>query len=312
MQLGMIGLGKMGSNMTRRLMRGGHEVAVYDISAAAVVELAGEGAKGASSVRELVGTLTRPRTVWVMLPAGKPVEDTLSSLSVLLEKGDTVVDGGNSFFKDAIRRHAWLGESGIDFMDMGVSGGIWGLEKGYCLMAGGDEGVYRRILPLLTTLAAEGGCLYCGGPGAGHFVKMVHNGIEYALMAAYGEGFEIINSSQYGGGLDFEELSRLWNRGSVIRSWLLELAESAFGKYGKLDGIEGYVADSGEGRWTVNQAVETGVPAPMISAALFQRFRSRGAGGFSDKLLAVLRDEFGGHGLRLTSGPKDAGGTKKA
>jgi 6-phosphogluconate dehydrogenase len=312
MRVGMVGLGKMGGNMTRRLIRGGHEVVVYDISPDSVRALAAEGAEGAGSLEDLVGKLPGPRVVWVMLPAGRPVEDTLAALKGLLGKGDTIVDGGNSQFEDAIRRHGELKQAGMDFMDVGVSGGIWGLQEGYCLMAGGEEETYRRILPLLDTLAIEGGALYCGAPGAGHFVKMVHNGIEYALMAAYGEGFDIINSSPYGPALDFEKLAGLWNRGSVIRSWLLELAQDAFAKYGKLGDIEGYVEDSGEGRWTVLQAVKTGVPAPMISAALFQRFKSRGAGSFSDKLLAALRDEFGGHGMRTKSGAKDSTEAKKA
>ncbi len=302
MRIGMVGLGRMGGNMARRLIRGGHEVVVYDLSKGSIDALAAEGAKAAYTLESLVGQLTPPRVAWVMLPAGRPVNDTIGKLEGLLAEGDTVIEGGNSYFKDAVEQEARLRKSGINFIDAGVSSGIWGLEKGYCLMLGGESAAYERLIPVFKTLAPEGGYMHCGPAGAGHFVKMVHNGIEYALMAAYGEGFEIINSSEYGGGLDFARLAGLWNSGSIIRSWLLEFAQSAFSKYGKLDGIEGYVQDSGEGRWTVQQAVDTGVPAPLISAALFERFRSRQEDSFSDRLLAAMRDEFGGHGFKKKAG----------
>lgn len=302
MRIGMIGLGKMGGNMARRLLRGGHEVAVFDVSKENVDALAAEGARAAYTMESLLEQLKPPRVVWLMLPAGKPVADAIEKLEGLLERGDTIIEGGNSYFKDAVEQEARLKKSGIFLIDAGVSSGIWGLEKGYCLMLGGDREAYGRLTLVFDTLAPEGGYMYCGPSGAGHFVKMIHNGMEYALMAAYGEGFEIMEASPYGQHLDFAQLSKLWNSGSIIRSWLLEFAESAFSKYGKLEGIEGYVQDSGEGRWTVQQAVDTGVPAPLISAALFQRFRSRQEDSFSDKLLAAMRDEFGGHGFKKKAG----------
>ena len=302
MRIGMIGLGKMGGNMARRLIRGGHEVVVYDVSKENIDALSAEGAKAAYSMEGLVEQLRPPRAVWLMLPAGKPVADTVLKLEGLLESGDTVIEGGNSYFKDAVEQEARLKKSGIFLIDAGVSSGIWGLEKGYCLMLGGEAAAYEPLVPVFKTLAPEGGYMYCGPSGAGHFVKMVHNGIEYALMAAYGEGFEIMEASPYGQHLDYAQVSNLWNNGSIIRSWLLEFAGSAFSKYGKLEGIKGYVQDSGEGRWTVQQAVDTGVPIPLISAALFQRFRSRQEDSFSDKLLAAMRDEFGGHGFKKKAG----------
>jgi len=304
MQIGMVGLGRMGMNMAARLVKGGHEVVAYDMSGATVKRAVRQGAKGAGTLEELAGRLSKPRTVWMMVPAGKPVDDTVEALGRLLGKGDTVVDGGNSYYKDAVRREALLRKSGINFMDVGVSGGIWGLKEGYCLMAGGDEKAYRRLLPALKSLAPKDGYLYCGPSGAGHFVKMVHNGIEYGLMSAYGEGFDMLNASQYKDGLDYAKVSRLWNRGSVIRSWLLELAGDAFEKDPSLSGIEPFVEDTGEGRWTVQQAVDFAVPAPVIASALFQRFRSRGNGAFSDRLLAALRNEFGGHAVKSTKGKK--------
>ena len=298
MRIGMVGLGKMGMNMSKRLIRGGHEVVAFDMDAARVAEIAGEKGAGAGSLGELAGKLAHPRFVWLMVPAGKPVDDTVDALIGTLEKGDTIIDGGNSHYKDSVRRGAALKEKGINFMDVGVSGGVWGLDEGYCLMAGGDSDTFGRIEPALKTLAQEDGVLYCGPSGAGHFVKMVHNGIEYGMMAAYAEGFDIMEASPYGVGLDYEKVAHLWNRGSVIRSWLLELAEDAFKKDPRLSGLTGYVEDSGEGRWTVQEAVELAVPAPVISASLFQRFRSRSGDSFADRLLAALRNEFGGHAVK--------------
>ncbi len=298
MQLGMVGLGRMGMNMSIRLLKGGHAVVAYDLSAASVKETAKAGATGAGSLKELVDKLTPPRFVWLMVPAGRPVDEAVVALAGLLSKGDTVIDGGNSHYKEASRHEAVLKEAGINFLDVGTSGGIWGLKEGYCLMIGGEEKSYRKLLPIFRTLAPKDGYLYCGPVGAGHFVKMVHNGIEYGLMSAYGEGFEILESSQFGPGLDYRKVARLWNRGSVIRSWLLELAEDAFKNDPKLASLEPYVDDSGEGRWTVQQALDTATPAPVITAALYQRFSSRGQGSFSNRLLAALRHEFGGHAIK--------------
>lgn len=298
MQIGMIGLGRMGMNMARRLLRGKHEVVGYNRSPGKVDELVKEGALGAYTVEELVDKLKPPRVTWMMLPAGKPVEEMISTLGGFLEKGDIIVEGGNSYYKDDIRHAEKLKPLGIKYVDAGVSGGIWGLEVGYCLMLGGEESAYKKIVPLLKTLAPKDGYLYCGPAGAGHFVKMVHNGIEYGMMAAYGEGFEILDSSPYSKTFDYAKIAHLWNQGSVIRSWLLELAESAFEKDVSLSKLQAYVEDSGEGRWTVQQAVESAVPATVITAALYQRFRSRDENSFSDRLVAALRDEFGGHGFK--------------
>lgn len=295
MQIGMIGLGRMGMNMSRRLLRGRQKVVAYDRNSDAVREIMKEGAKGAFSLREMAEMLKPPRNVWLMVPAGRPVDESITELRGLLARGDLIIDGGNSFFKDDMRHERELGPSGIYYMDVGVSGGIWGLKVGYCLMVGGDRRIFRRLDPVFRTLAPKGGYLYCGPVGAGHFVKMVHNGIEYGMMSAYGEGFAILNSSPYGEDLDFAKVARLWNRGSVIRSWLLELAEAAFKKDPKLSEIVGHIEDSGEGRWTVMQAIETATPLPVTALALFQRFRSRETDDFSDKLLAALRSEFGGH-----------------
>jgi 6-phosphogluconate dehydrogenase len=298
MQIGMIGLGRMGMNMALRLLRGRHSVVAYNRTPGKVKDIEKKGAKGAYSLEELVSTLKPPRAVWIMLPAGRPVDDAIEALKGLLSRGDAIIEGGNSFYQDDIRREQALKPLGIHYMDAGVSGGIWGLKKGYCLMLGGEKGVYRKLIPIFRTLAPKDGYLHCGPVGAGHFVKMVHNGIEYGMMSAYGEGFSILNSSQYAADLDYAKLSHLWNQGSVIRSWLLELAEAAFKKDGRLSHIEPYVEDSGEGRWTVKQAVDSAVPAPLIASSLFQRFRSREAESFSDRLLAALRYEFGGHALK--------------
>ncbi len=302
MQIGLIGLGRMGMNMARRLLRGRHRVVAYNRSPEKVDEIVKGGARGAYSLEELVSKLKPPRPVWLMLPAGRPVDDTIEALAGLLSRGDIVIDGGNSFYKDDIRREERLSSLGIHYMDVGVSGGVWGLKMGYCLMVGGERRIYRHLEPLFRTLAPKDGYLYCGSTGAGHFLKMVHNGIEYAMMSAYGEGFEILRSSPYGGNLDLSRVAHLWNRGSIVRSWLLELVEAAFRKDRDLSGIEAYVEDSGEGRWTVQQAVETAVPAPVITSALYQRFRSRQRNSFSDRLLAALRAEFGGHGVRKRRG----------
>jgi len=295
MQIGMIGLGRMGMNMARRLLRDGHEVVAYNRTPEKTEEIVKEGATGSSSLPELVEKLSAPRAVWLMLPAGKPVDDQLEQLKELLAPDDIVIDGGNTFYKDDIRRAKFLAEKRIKFVDVGVSGGIWGLKAGYCLMAGGDRQDYDYLEPVFKTLAPQEGYLYCGPTGAGHFVKMVHNGIEYGMMQAYGEGFAILEGSPYGEFLNYAQVAHLWNQGSVIRSWLLELLEVAFDKDERLTGIRGYVEDSGEGRWTVQQAVESGVSAPVIALSLFRRFRSRQKDAFEDRVLAALRREFGGH-----------------
>ncbi|MBW1722543.1 MAG: decarboxylating 6-phosphogluconate dehydrogenase [Deltaproteobacteria bacterium] len=302
MDIAMIGLGRMGMNMARRLMRGGHRVVAYNRSPEKTDRLVAEGAVGAYSLREVVQKLPVPRIAWIMLPAGSAVEEQVLRLRDLLSPGDIVVDGGNTDYKDDLRRAEALKKKGVHFLDVGVSGGVWGLEKGFCLMIGGDETAFRTIEPLLETLAPPEGYLYCGPIGAGHFVKMVHNGIEYGMMEAYGEGFHILEESPYGKTLDYSRLARLWNRGSVVRSWLLELAESFFARDGKLERIRGYVEDSGEGRWTVRQAIELGVPAPVITLSLMERFRSRNEDRFADRVIAALRREFGGHAVRPREG----------
>ena len=302
MKIAMIGLGKMGMNMSRRLLRGGHDVVGFDLSEKAVAQIAGEGAEGAATLADAVERLSSPRIVWLMLPAGKPVETTLEQLKSMLFRGDIVIEGGNSYYKDDRRHYRVLAEAGIHYIDVGVSGGIWGLEEGYCMMAGGDTEPVAYLEPIFTKLAPQDGFLHCGGPGAGHFVKMVHNGIEYGLMQAYAEGFEIMSASDYAEDFDFAKISHLWNQGSVIRSWLLELAQLAFEKNETLSDISGHVADSGEGRWTVQQAVDTAVPAEVITLALMRRFRSRKTDPFSERVLAALRREFGGHAVKKKSG----------
>ena len=298
MQVAIVGLGRMGGNMARRLLKKGrHEVVVYNRSREKSDELASEGATAAYTLEEAVMKLKAPRIVWLMLPAGGVVESHLAELKRLLDKGDIIIEGGNSFYKDDVRRFAEMAGSGIGYVDAGVSGGIWGLEVGYCTMLGGERKHFDHIEPLLKTLAPEGGYLYCGPAGSGHFVKMVHNGIEYGMMQAYAEGFEILKASPYGDGLNMGDVSHLWNQGSVVRSWLLELCEDAFAKDPELSSIRGYVEDSGEGRWTVQQAVESGVPAPVITASLFERFRSRMDNTFGDRVLAAMRREFGGHAV---------------
>ncbi len=296
MELGLVGLGRMGANMAQRLLGGGHRVVAYDRDPNAVAEVEKAGAAAASSLEELAGKLAPPCAVWLMVPAGAPVEQTIQSLTPLLSPDDTIIDGGNSHYKDSVRRAEALREKSLHYLDVGTSGGIWGLKVGYCLMIGGEEDAFRRLEPIFRTLAPEDGYAYVGPSGAGHFVKMVHNGIEYGLLQAYAEGFELLHASSYG--LDVAQLARLWNRGSVVRSWLLELAESALTRDPGLTSVKGYVEDSGEGRWTALEAVEQGVPLPAITLSLFSRFRSRQEESYGAKVIAALRREFGGHAVR--------------
>ena len=297
MHLGFIGLGRMGANMVRRLMRDGHTVVVYNRTPEKTKEIEGEGATGSYSIEELVAKLEKPRAVWIMVPAGDATEAQIAELLEHLEPGDTIVDGGNTNFHDDVRRHPELAARGIRYVDAGVSGGIWGLQLGYCLMVGGDKDAVRPLEPVFTSLAPEGGYLHVGGPGAGHYVKMVHNGIEYGLMQAYAEGFEIMHASDYD--LDLAGISELWMQGSVVRSWLLELAGRAFRANGQdLEQLKGWVADSGEGRWTVQEAIDKDVPAPIITLSLLTRFRSRQEDSYGAKVLAALRNEFGGHAVK--------------
>jgi 6-phosphogluconate dehydrogenase len=303
MQIGFIGLGRMGANMVRRLVRDGHSVVAYNRTVEKAVELAAEeSASGhdltsASSVEELVSKLAKPRVAWIMVPAGDATEEQIRELLEHLEPGDTIVDGGNTNFHDDVRRHAMLKEHGVQYVDAGTSGGIWGLANGFCLMVGGDREAVEPIEPAFRSLAPENGYLHAGPPGAGHYVKMVHNGIEYGLMQAYAEGFEIMHASEYP--LDLAAISDLWNHGSVVRSWLLELATDAFRKNGEeLANLKGWVADSGEGRWTVQEAIDRDVPAPVITLSLLTRFRSRQDDSYGAKVLAALRNEFGGHAVK--------------
>ena len=299
MRIAMVGLGKMGLNMTRRLLRGGHEVVAVDRSANAVREAAREGALPAASVADAVAILSPPRVVWLMVPAGPPVDENVELLAGTLEAGDVVVDGGNSLYKEAPRRAKRLAERGVRFLDAGTSGGIWGFAEGYCLMVGGDEDAFRVVTPILATLAPPGGYAYMGPHGAGHFVKMVHNGIEYGMMQSYAEGFELLSSAPFS--LDLRAIASLWNKGSVVRSWLLELAERALEKDPGLSGLSPYVDDSGEGRWTVEQSIEAGVPLPSIALSLYMRFFSRQDNSFAMRMLAALRNEFGGHAVKTAS-----------
>jgi 6-phosphogluconate dehydrogenase len=320
MQLGMIGLGRMGANMARRLMKGAHQCVVYDRTAETVDALAKEGAIGAHSLEEVAEKLSAPRAVWIMLPSGAPTEETVIALSKLLTEGDAIIDGGNSFYKDDVCRSAMLKPSGIHYLDVGTSGGIWGLERGYCMMIGGDQPSAERLDPIFATLApgpgeipktagreqmmstAGQGYLYCGAAGAGHFVKMIHNGIEYGLMQAYAEGFDILrgaNSENLPAGLSYDlnlaDIAEVWRRGSVISSWLLDLTAIALANDGKLDAYSGFVEDSGEGRWTIAAALEEGVSAEVLSTALYTRFRSRQEHTFAEKVLSAMRKGFGGH-----------------
>lgn len=295
MQIGIIGLGRMGMNMARRWVSAKHNVVVFNRTKEKVDEMIKEGAVGTTSLQDFVKALKAPRVVWLMLPTGQSLEDHINELSKLLSKGDIIIDGGNSYFKDDIRHADELKKLGIRYLDAGVSGGIWGLKLGYCTMVGGDKADFDYIEPLIKDLAPKDGYLYCGGHGGGHFVKMVHNGIEYGMMQAYGEGFEILEASKYKPDLD--KVAHLWNQGSVIRSWLLELAADAFKEDKKLTDVSGYVEDSGEGRWTVLQAVESGVAAPVITLSLYQRFLSRQKDAFTNKVLSALRAKFGGHAI---------------
>jgi 6-phosphogluconate dehydrogenase len=297
MQLAMIGLGRMGGNMVQRLLQGGHQVVVFDRSADAVKAHVGMGAAAARDLADLCAQLKQPRVIWVMVPAGAPVESTIDQLVPALAKGDVIIDGGNSNFKDSIRRAARLKEKGLEFIDAGTSGGIWGLTVGYCLMIGASPEAFKRCEPIFKTLAPPEGYAHVGPPGAGHYVKMIHNGIEYGLLQAYAEGYEILHASK-DFKLDLKQISAVWNRGSVVRSWLNELAERAFGKDADLAALKGYVEDSGEGRWTVQEAIDLDVPAPVITLSLLARFRSRQADSFGAKVIAALRNEFGGHAVK--------------
>jgi len=320
MRVGVIGLGRMGANIGRRLMRGGHEVVGFDRDAAGVAALAADGAAGAASLEELAAKLEAPRIFWVMVPAGAPTEETVAALSALASPGDVIIDGGNSFFKDDVRRHRECAAKGVHYVDVGTSGGVWGLERGYCLMIGGDKAVVDRLDPIFDTLApgygtiprtpgrdpkndrAERGYIHAGPAGAGHFVKMVHNGIEYGLMQAFAEGFDVLNSrdsetlpedERYS--LNLPDIAEVWRRGSVISSWLLDLCAIGLAKDPKLEQFSGRVADSGEGRWTIEAAMEEAVPVNVLSAALYARYRSRSDERFGDQLLSAMRFGFGGH-----------------
>ena len=296
MELGFVGLGRMGLNMVTRLTRGGHTVLAFDRSAEAVGRSRDAGAGGVTSLEALVGALKPPRAVWVMVPAGGPTESTIETLAGFLSAGDVVVDGGNSNFHDDARRAKALAAKQIAYVDAGTSGGIWGLQEGYCLMVGGPADVCRRLEPIFLTLAPKNGYLRVGDSGAGHYVKMIHNGIEYGLMQAYAEGFELMASSDYK--IDLAAVSSLWNHGSVVRSWLLELAARALSEDPTLAGLRAYVEDSGEGRWTLQEAIDRSVPMPVLTASLFTRFRSREDNPFAERMLAALRNQFGGHAVK--------------
>ncbi|TKB72796.1 MAG: decarboxylating 6-phosphogluconate dehydrogenase [Nitrospira sp.] len=299
MELGFVGLGKMGMNMVTRLRRDQHRVVVFDRTPDLIKQAESAGCVGASSLQDLVSKLTGPRTVWIMVPSGAPTEDTVHQVAGLLSADDVVIDGGNTNFHDDSRRAAELKTRGIRYMDVGTSGGIWGLKVGYCMMVGGDKAVVDRHAPIFTTLAPEQGWAHMGGHGAGHYVKMVHNGIEYSMMQGYAEGFELMSKSEYR--LDLAKIADLWMHGSVVRSWLLELTAGALKEDPKLEGIKGYVQDSGEGRWTILDAIDKDVPVPTLTAALFTRFRSRQDESFAEKLLAAMRNAFGGHAVRKRS-----------
>jgi 6-phosphogluconate dehydrogenase len=320
MRLGMVGLGKMGANMTRRLMRGGHEVVVTDLSVDNVTKMAGEGAIASASLDDLVGKLDKPRIAWLMVPAGGPTEQTVQALAQRMQRGDILIDGGNSYFKDDVRRSTQLKEKGIHYVDVGTSGGVWGLERGYCMMIGGPKDVVQQLDPIFKTLApgrgdiprtpgreklpgtAEDGYIHSGPSGAGHFVKMVHNGIEYGLMQAYAEGFDIFRNAtskevpeEHRYDLNLADIAEVWRRGSVVSSWLLDLTAKALAENPTLSGYTGFVQDSGEGRWTIQAAIDEAVPAEVLSAALYTRFRSRQEHTFAEKMLSAMRQKFGGH-----------------
>src|SRR5258707_6844166 len=340
MELGIGGLGRMGANMARRLMRDGHRIVAYDVNPDAIATLAGEGAEGASSLQELASKLSAPRLVWVMVPAGEITEKTVDDIAAVLDAGDAIVDGGNSYYRDDIRRAKKVGEQGIDYVDCGTSGGVFGLDRGYCLMIGGPDGAVERLDPVFASLApglesaertpgrtgdpspSENGYLHCGPNGAGHFVKMVHNGIEYGMMAAYAEGLNVLKNANAGKvereadaetapldhpeyyqyDLDIPEIAEVWRRGSVIGSWLLDLAAASFQQSPDLSDFEGRVSDSGEGRWTSIAAIEEGVPAPVLTSSLYSRFSSRQLDLFADKALSAMRKQFGGHDEKQAAG----------
>jgi len=297
MRVAMIGLGKMGGNMTARLLERRHEVVAYDRTPDAVSRATALGARGATDLASIVTQLDAPRVIWIMVPAGAPVDETIDALVPRLSKGDVIIDGGNSRFHDTLRRARALAERGIEFVDAGTSGGIWGKDNGYCLMVGGSERAVKICEPLFTALAQEGGYAHVGPSGAGHYVKMVHNGIEYALLQGYAEGFEILHASK-DFKLDLHQIAAVWNHGSVVRSWLNELAERAFARDASLSALRGYVEDSGEGRWTVQEATDLDVPAPVIALSLIMRLRSRQEDSFGAKVIAALRNEFGGHAVK--------------
>ena len=298
MQIGMVGLGRMGSKMARRLLRGGHEVVAFDVDPDAIALSVKDGAIGAASLQVLIEQLDPPRVVWVMVPAGSITQTTIDQLSAMMDPGDVLVDGGNSRYTESVNRCGTLAERGISFVDAGTSGGVWGLDNGYTLMIGADTDSFDLIEPALATLAPKDGYARVGPPGAGHFVKMVHNGVEYALMQAYAEGFELLRASGFS--LDVAEIAQLWRHGSVVRSWLLDLAASALEKDPELEKLTGWVEDSGEGRWTLEEGIRNSVPLPALAAALFARFASRESDAFSNRVLAALRQEFGGHPVRGT------------
>jgi 6-phosphogluconate dehydrogenase len=300
MKLAMIGLGRMGGNMVERLMRHGHQTAVYDRSPETVAKYVALGSAGAQDLADLVRQLDAPRVIWIMVPAGAPVDQTIATLRPMLAVGDIIIDGGNSNFHDTIRRATDLRAAGVELVDSGTSGGIWGLENGYCLMVGGSDNAVKHCEPIFTALAPTDGYVHVGPSGAGHYVKMVHNGIEYGLLQAYAEGYEILHESKTFPNLDLESIANVWQHGSVVRSWLNELAALAFSRDVSLSAIKGWVADSGEGRWTVQEAIDLDVPAPVITLSLQARFRSRQAESFGAKVIAALRNEFGGHAVKHT------------
>ncbi len=331
MRIGMVGLGRMGANMARRLMRGGHEVAVTDLSAENVKKIASEGAIGSASLDDFVSKLGKPRVAWLMVPAGGPTEQTVQALAPRMQAGDILIDGGNSYFKDDVRRSKQLKEKGIHYVDVGTSGGVWGLERGYCMMIGGPKEAVQHLDPIFKTLApgrgtiprtpgrekmpgtAEDGYIYCGPSGAGHFVKMVHNGIEYGLMQAYAEGLDIFRNAaskelpeDYRYDLNLADIAEVWRRGSVVSSWLLDLAATALAENPTLSEYTGFVQDSGEGRWTIQAAIDEAVPADVLSAALFTRFRSRQEHTFAEKVLSAMRQKFGGHVEPVATAKKTA------
>ena len=310
MKIAMVGLGKMGANMTTRLISKGHEVVAFDLSARARAEAASQGAQAADTMEDVVAKLSPPRVVWVMVPAGNPTNSTIDTLKGLLSEGDVIIDGGNSNYKEAGPVARSLAEKGIGFVDAGTSGGVWGLTEGYCLMVGGAPEAVKTCEPVFLALAPQGGYAHVGPVGAGHFVKMVHNGIEYGLMEAYAEGFEIMSKAEEFS-LDLHQIAAIWRYGSVVRSWLLELTVRALAPGSGFESVEGYVVDSGEGRWTAMEAIDRAVPAPVIATSLFQRFASRDQDSFADRLLAALRNQFGGHAVRTepASGAADGSGT---